>query len=378
MAIYHLHHGTIGRSTHVPGTARAHTRYITRESACSVIVGEVPDGIALSRKSLLWWMSDCETSDRVNARVVDKVCVALPLELSRRDRIELIREFASGMSDNRVPWVAAIHDIGEDEENPHAHIVFRDRDFVTGKRVMNTSTKGSTERLRQAWEAAVNDALCRKGVDNRVSRKSNEARGIDAVPAVHLGPAEHMEERDVKTRRGEMNRRIRKANRALEEAREIATAAEDALRLIQLPNLIAPAPKRFGAPDWLRAREDFLTREYGAELYGSELARYWKIEKTDAGVVFTNSRGGFTDLGSSISAHNGNDAEITAMLAVAKLKGWTMLHISGSPEFRARAAAEARRAGFAIAPLQAHDNDRAKRLAEQVRVRARQRGRGRS
>ena len=177
-----------------------------------------------------------------------------------------------------------------------------------------------------------------------------------------------------------MNRKIHKANRALEEAREIVKAAEEALQLTQIPNSIAPSsrPKRFGAPDWLRAREDFLTREYGAELYGSELARYWKIEQTDAGIVFRNSRGGFTDLGISLSAHNGNDTEITAILAVAKLKGWTTLHISGSPEFCARAAAEARRAGFLVEPLQAHDDDRAEKLAEQVRARVRQRGRGRA
>jgi len=38
MAIFSLHHASIGRSTHPAGTAAAHARYITRYSAAGVVM----------------------------------------------------------------------------------------------------------------------------------------------------------------------------------------------------------------------------------------------------------------------------------------------------------------------------------------------------
>ena len=40
MAIYHLTHRTVGRSTHAAGTAGAHIGYITRTSACRAVIAE--------------------------------------------------------------------------------------------------------------------------------------------------------------------------------------------------------------------------------------------------------------------------------------------------------------------------------------------------
>lgn len=379
MAIFHLNHTTIGRSTHAPGTARGHGRYVLRESACSKIVGHVPDGVLLERQSLLTWLSECEQRDRINARVIDKITVALPIELDSDERVELVRQFAKDLCQSRIPWVAAFHDRDEDQQNPHVHMILRDRDFQTGKRVLNTSARGSTEQLRQAWELTVNEALERRGISARVSRLSNEARGIEVAATVHLGPsAEHLEERGVKTRRGEMNRKIRRTNQAFEEALAIVKAAEKAAREVQPTSTIGNEDSsEHETPAWLRSREDILSSEYGVALYGSDLARYWKISKTATGLEFTNARGGFVDLGDTLFSHNGNDDEIAAMLAVAKLKGWKTLKITGTPEFCERATAEARRAGFAIAH-DVRDGERAEALADEVRERIRQRGRGRS
>jgi len=40
MAIFHLSHKTVGRSTHAAGTAGAHADYIEREQACRIAFGE--------------------------------------------------------------------------------------------------------------------------------------------------------------------------------------------------------------------------------------------------------------------------------------------------------------------------------------------------
>lgn len=86
----------------------------------------------------------------------------------------------------RAPWLAAIH--RDHPENPHAHIVVRDKDPETGKRVAGLSEKGSTDRLREAWERHANLALERAGVEARIDRRSLKEQGVDREPTIHVGP----------------------------------------------------------------------------------------------------------------------------------------------------------------------------------------------
>jgi hypothetical protein len=185
MAIFSLHHSFVGRSTHPAGAASAYARYMTRNETCTVILGE---RMPLD-KQVYAWLDDQEKNDRKNARVVDRVVVALPSELSREQNIELLQAYGERLTEGRASWMAAIHDGPGDIDNPHAHIIFRDRDIETGRRVMLTSEAGSTQRLRQAWEEEVNLALERAGRDERVDRRSLADQGIDREPQLHVGPA---------------------------------------------------------------------------------------------------------------------------------------------------------------------------------------------
>ena len=98
-----------------------------------------------------------------------------------------------------MPWIAAIHDMGKDAQNPHAHFAFRDRDRETGKRVLRLSdserdrTKAGlvpngTEWLRQVWKRCANEALERAGRSERIDRRSLEAQGVERDPGIHIGP----------------------------------------------------------------------------------------------------------------------------------------------------------------------------------------------
>jgi len=104
MAIFSLNHSFVGRSTHPAGAAGAYTRYITRSEACTVILGE---RMPLDRK-VYAWLDEQEKSDRKNARVIDRVVVALPAELSREQNMELLREFG-GAHDARPHPVDGRH-----------------------------------------------------------------------------------------------------------------------------------------------------------------------------------------------------------------------------------------------------------------------------
>lgn len=190
MAIYHLRHASVGRSTHAAGTAGAHVSYITRTGACREVLGsDMPVPAAGERGGeARAWLNEQEEADRKNARVIDKVTVALPLELDAVQRVELVRAFAAEVTQGRVPWLAAVHDQDRDADNPHAHVVLRDRDLETGKTALRMSSKGSTEMLRETWERACNAALERAGIDERIDRRTLEAQGIEREPTKHIGP----------------------------------------------------------------------------------------------------------------------------------------------------------------------------------------------
>lgn len=187
VAIYSLHHSPIGKSTQAqPYTAAAHINYITRKRAMSLmqkarLPGQNPREVAE-------YLKGCEDRDRKNARVIDKVMLALPKELSQTERIGLVREFAEHVTQGRAPWLAAFHDKGKDTSNPHCHLVIRDRDPKTGKRVIGTSEIGSTERLRESWEKFANQALERAGRSERIDRRTLAERGIEREPTIHEGP----------------------------------------------------------------------------------------------------------------------------------------------------------------------------------------------
>src|SRR5262245_53569232 len=193
MAIFSLHHSFIGRTTHPAGAAGAYVRYITRSEVCTVILGE---RMPLDRK-VYAWLDEQEKNDRKNARVIDRLTVALPKELSRDQNIELLQEFGERMTEGRTPWMAAIHDGPGDADNPHTHLILRDRDVDSGRRVMLTTEAGSTERFRKAWEEEVNKALERAGLEVHVDRRSLADQGIDREPQIHVGPgAQRLAEQD--------------------------------------------------------------------------------------------------------------------------------------------------------------------------------------
>ncbi|MET4802827.1 hypothetical protein ABIA96_005428 [Bradyrhizobium sp. LB11.1] len=199
VAIYSLHHAAIGKSTQArPHTAAAHLRYITRRSACTrVLAGRMPAQSARARS----WIRREEDADRANARLVDKVLLALPRELNPSQHAALVRKFAEQITLGRASWLAAFHDDGEDRHNPHVHLVIRDRDPETGKRVCGMSERGSTERLRELWERCANEALESAGRSERIDRRSLAAQGISRQPTIHEGlSAREMEIRDRRIR----------------------------------------------------------------------------------------------------------------------------------------------------------------------------------
>lgn len=224
MAIYSCNLKSIGRTTHAAGTAGAHIRYISREEAHPVILAEhMPRDPAEARN----WMDRAERGSRKNARVLDKIRIALPRELDEDGRAALVEEYMAALTGGRqVPWFAAIHQVGSDAHNPHVHIAVHDRDLETGKRCLRLSDSSrdrqkaglpgpkAVEWIREQWEQICNRALERAGHDARVDRRTLEAQGIDRSAPIHVGPrASHIHGA---VRRPASRRRINGAGREID------------------------------------------------------------------------------------------------------------------------------------------------------------------
>jgi len=224
MAIYSCNLKSIGRTTHAPGTAGAHIRYIARPEAEPVIVAQhMPNQADAARN----WMDRAERAARKNARMLDKIRIALPKELNKAQRAQLVREFMDDLTaGKKVPWFAGIHQTRDDEHNPHVHIAVHDREIGTGKRVLRLSDSTrdrikaglpgpkAVEWIRERWEIVCNRALDRAGVEERIDRRTLEDQGIDREPTIHVGPrASHI---DGYVRRPKSRERINGCGRVID------------------------------------------------------------------------------------------------------------------------------------------------------------------
>lgn len=201
MAIFSLRLTPVGKSTQKrPFTAAAHVRYISRKDAATHIMAmRMPDSPWGARR----WLIDQEAKDRKNARVVDKMIIALPRELTLAQQAQLIHGFAEALTKGRASWFAAIHANGKDRNNPHCHLIIRDRDVQNGQRVVMFSAgkkefsqraaKGlelptTLQQIRELWATWANHALRFAGRSETIDHRSHAARNIKRPAQVHEGP----------------------------------------------------------------------------------------------------------------------------------------------------------------------------------------------
>ena len=185
VAIFSLNHKPISKSKHPAGRTGSHVRYISRSGASPVIL---TNGISKDWREAKAWFDDQEQTDRKNARIADRVMVALPRELNHIERAKLIQDYLAELTGNQIPWYVAIHQEGPDQNNPHAHILIRDRSLSDGRRIVKTSERGSTTLLREKWAERANIALQEAGINETIDHRSYAEQGIEKEPSKHLGP----------------------------------------------------------------------------------------------------------------------------------------------------------------------------------------------
>jgi hypothetical protein len=152
--------------------------------------------------------------ERANGRLYVSADFALPRDLEGDEQISLAREFAHELTDKeRLPYTLAIHaglDGDGHEHNPHAHLMFSERqndgiersaeqwfrradseDPEHGGAPKSRTFHGAewVEHARERWADLTNATLERLGRPERVDHRSYERQGLDREPGEHYGPS---------------------------------------------------------------------------------------------------------------------------------------------------------------------------------------------
>ncbi|EQD28610.1 mobilization protein, partial [mine drainage metagenome] len=176
-----------------------------------------------SDREALWNAAE-RAEKRSNARVAREYELALPHELTKTQRLALVRAFAAEIADRHgVAVDFAIHapHRAGDERNHHAHLLATTRVIepggLGGKAPLEWSdtnrrkaglgpAKEEILALRARWAVLANEQLLGQGHSIRLDHRSLAARGIEREPGSHLGPAvSGMERRGIET---EVRRRL--------------------------------------------------------------------------------------------------------------------------------------------------------------------------
>lgn len=165
MAIPFIKHSFVGKSTQAQAyTAAAHVRYISREKAT---VYRYAERMPLHYHAAQRFLNEREDSIRKNGRIIDKLVISIPREMTMDQAVDTIRSFGFQLSDGRAPFYFTIQDWGKN--NPHAHFIYVDADISTGKRVFRTTDRDSSDRIKALWENVCNKELHALGIDASIS-----------------------------------------------------------------------------------------------------------------------------------------------------------------------------------------------------------------
>jgi MobA/MobL family len=189
-------------------------------------------------RSMLW--SGVEAAEkRKDAQLAREVHFALPRELDRAGRIELIRDFCrQEFVERGMIADVAVHNppdrAGADQ--PHAHVMLTTRVLTGdgfGQKARDWNDKALYEAWRGRWAARANRALERFGSAERIDHRSFAKRGIDREPEPKLGPKAARLEREEQrvaanenrpavavTERGQEWQQVRERNQIRDQMRD--------------------------------------------------------------------------------------------------------------------------------------------------------------
>jgi len=139
-------------------------------------------------RARLW--NEVEKSEtRKNSRLAREVRVALPVECTREQQTDIIRDYVQEQFvDKGMVADLAIH--RDNDENPHAHIMLTTREVGPegfGKKCRDWNRKEQLLEWREEWANHVNLELARSGFGKTIDHRSYENQGLSIEPTKHIG-----------------------------------------------------------------------------------------------------------------------------------------------------------------------------------------------
>ncbi len=240
MPIFHLHSQHIGRSngrSAVAASAYRSASLLVEEiidkatgvcfeqihdytNKSGVVFSEViaPDASALwmTDRQKLWNMVQNKFDTRRDAVFSQEIDLALPVEFSQGQNLELLKEFVHDtfIKEGIIVDTNMHYD---NPENPHAHLMLSTReivwdadinDYTFGNKVRFWDTKEFLVQVRRSWAGFINEHLEMHGFDMEVSHLSYQSQGIDLMPGIKEGLGGRVQGSD----RTELNKDIRLNN----------------------------------------------------------------------------------------------------------------------------------------------------------------------
>jgi Ti-type conjugative transfer relaxase TraA len=135
------------------------------------------------------WNTVERVERRKDAQLAREIEVALPVELSKEEQVELLRDFAQRAFVSKGMVVdLALH--RDNPENPHGHLLLTTREVTPEGFGLKRRDWNTTEALfqwREQWAEVTNEHLARMGVDIRIDHRTLEAQGLDLTPGRKIG-----------------------------------------------------------------------------------------------------------------------------------------------------------------------------------------------
>lgn len=412
MAIYHLSTQIIsrkaGRNAVASAAYRAGEKLLEEKSdkikdyshKGGVVHSEIflPDNAPAeySDRGTLWNAVE-EAEKRKDSQLSREFNIAFPNELNKEQNIELMRGFikeqfvARGMiADFNYHTAITVPDIElhtatttpvSDFINPHADEVEGDKDYKPdndhghvmltlrdvdengfGGKNRSWNDRALMDQWRKAWADHANAALEKAGFDERIDHRSLKDQGSDLEPTIHLGPASSaLEEKGVKTEKGDHNRAVGKHNA---EILSLGETQAEIRELQDIKKLETEFDRRFSNEKINSGAENEVVN-VTKEAFKAKLVEQMFINK----VTFTDLK--YIDNGKGyISFKNGGvlmvmpnqlralgmssedaaDKIVTGGLA----KGWKTMNFTGSDEFYELAVNKALDAGISVSAKNDH------------------------
>ncbi|WP_157803313.1 Ti-type conjugative transfer relaxase TraA [Brucella pituitosa] len=174
-------------------------------------ITDMVEGVDPDEASQTIW-NKITMEERANGQLAREIVVALPVELTREQNIDMMRDYVAQLVTAKgmvADWV-----YHEPEGNPHVHLMHTLRPVAEegfGKKsipvldengqplrrgprqqIVHRTVIGGLEQLkewRNVWGEVVNHHLAMAGHDVRIDMRSYAEQGIDIEPTKHLGPA---------------------------------------------------------------------------------------------------------------------------------------------------------------------------------------------